>query len=125
MKKMHGVKWSKAGIAAGLAAILLLGITTVAAPSANKDRVEREYMTELSADNWTARSVYNSGERVESFRLNGREVTGTFPFEKDDVLVVEVPQTLTGSYKIGLRYLVFAGISGCNLYGISSLYLEG
>ena len=105
MKKMDGVKWSKAGIAAGLAAILLLGITTVAAPSANKDRVEREYITELSADNWTAHSVYNSGECMESLRLNGQEITGTFPFEKDDVLVVEVPQTLTGSYKIGLRYL--------------------
>ena len=46
---MKKIAFGRAMIAAGIAAVLLLGITTAAAPSANKDRVETEYITELSA----------------------------------------------------------------------------
>ena len=46
---MKKIAFSKVAIAAGLAAILLLGITTAAAPSANKERKETEYITEESA----------------------------------------------------------------------------
>ena len=36
---MKKIAFSKVAIAAGLAAILILGITTAAAPSANKERI--------------------------------------------------------------------------------------
>lgn len=101
---MKKIAFSKAAIAAGVAAILLLGITTVAAPSANKERVETEYITELSADKWIAPSVYNGGYQAANVQLNGQKTTGLFAFKKNDVVAIEVPQELAGSRKIGIRY---------------------
>lgn len=101
---MKKIAISKVVIAAVLAAILLLGITTVAAPSANKERVETEYLTELSAANWMEKSVYSDGYQVPQVLVNGQPVKGTFTFEKNDVLTLEVPQDVTGSRKIGFCY---------------------
>ena len=101
---MRKIAKGRVAIAIGLMAILLIGITTAAAPSANKERTETEYITELSAASWTDPSVYEDGYRAESVKQNGQAVTGSFSFEKDDIMTIEVPGELTGSYKIGLLY---------------------
>ena len=101
---MKKIAFSKVGIAAGLAAIMLLGITTAAAPSANKERKETKYSTELSAKNWTDSSVYEDGYKAESVMLNGETQVESFSFQKNDVLTIEVPQELKGIRKLGLRY---------------------
>ena len=103
---MKKIAFSKVAIAAGLAAILLLGITTAAAPSANKERKETEYITEISAQNWTATDVYNSGYRVTDVLHNGQPVTGEVEFKDGDKLVIAVPQEISGSHKLGLLYHV-------------------
>lgn len=99
-------KKRKAVVAAGIAAILLLGVTTAAAPSAMKERVETDYITELSADNWTSSAVYEDGYQAERLLLNGQAVTGSFVFEKNDIMVIEVPEKISGKRKIGLLYHV-------------------
>ena len=63
---MRKIAKGRVAIAIGLMAILLIGITTAAAPSANKERTETEYITELSAASWTDPSVYEDGYRAES-----------------------------------------------------------
>lgn len=103
---MKKILKSKAWIAAGLAAILLLGITTAAAPSAGKERAKTEYLTELSAGSWTAPAVYEDGYQAETASLNGQPVTGSFTFDKNDILTIEVPGNVTGSRKIGFLYHV-------------------
>lgn len=94
----------RAVIAAVLAAVLLLGVITAAAPSANKERTETEYLTGLSARNWTAATVYENGYQAETVTLGGQEITGAFTFDKNEVLTIEVPQDVKGSRKIGLMY---------------------
>ena len=101
---MKKIAKGKAVIAAVLAAILLLGVTTAAAPSAGKERTETEYLTGLSADNWTAAVVYEGGYQAETAALNGQTVTGSFTFDKNDILTIEVPEKLKGSRKLGLLY---------------------
>lgn len=103
---MKKIAISKVGIAAGLAAILLLGVTTAAAPSANKERTETEYLTEVSAENWIAPQVYSDGYRVEQIALNGQRMTDSFEFGDGDQITIQVPQDLSGSRKIGFRYHV-------------------
>ena len=103
---MKKIAFSKVAIAAGVAAILLLGITTAAAPSANKEREETKYITETSATNWTDTDVYSDGYRVTQMELNGQAVTEAFAFVDGDQLSIQVPQEITGSRKIGLRYHV-------------------
>lgn len=103
---MKKIAFSKVAIAAGIAAILLLGITTVAAPSANKERVEVEYLTGLSAENWVNADVYQSGYQVTQMEVNGAAVNGTFSFGEGDKLTFPVPQNLSGDYHIGFRYHV-------------------
>lgn len=105
MKKIAN---SKVWIAVALTVILLLGITTAAAPSANKERIETEYLTTLSAQTWTDQSVYQDGWRAQNVKLNDQIVTESFEFTKGDNLVVEIPQDLTGNRKIGLLYHVDA-----------------
>ncbi|MBQ8804466.1 MAG: extracellular solute-binding protein [Tyzzerella sp.] len=96
----------KVVIAASIAAILLLGIITIAAPSANKERVETDYITELSAEAWTDSKVYSDGYLVQQIELNDKPITGAFEFSVGDKLAVSVPQELTGGYRIGFRYHV-------------------
>lgn len=103
---MKKIAISKVVIAAGLAAILLLGIITAAAPSANKERIATEYLTELSAANWTATEVYRDGYRVEQLSLNSKETAEAFEFGHGDQISIRVPQELSGDYKIGLLYHV-------------------
>lgn len=103
---MKKIAFSKVAIAAGLAAILLLGITTAAAPSANKERKETEYITEESAKNWIAEDVYNDGYRVTDVLHNGQPITGQVEFKDGDKLVIAVPQEVSGSHKLGLLYRV-------------------
>ena len=103
---MKKIAFSKVAIAAGLAAILLLGITTAAAPSANKERKETEYITEESANNWTAEDVYNDGYLVTTVLHNGQPITGEVEFKDGDKLVIAVPQEVSGSHKLGLLYRV-------------------
>ncbi len=96
----------KVGIAAGLAAILMLGITTAAAPSANTERVETEYITKLSAANWSNAENYRDGYLVEQMELNHQAAKGPFEFQGGDKLVIPVPEQITGKYKIGFLYHV-------------------
>lgn len=103
---MKKIAFSKVAIAALLAAILLLGITTAAAPSANKERKETAYITELSGNNWITESVYQEGYLVPTALLNGEEVTDTFEFGDEDSLTIPVPEEISGNRKIGLRYHV-------------------
>ena len=103
---MKKIAFSKVAIAAGCAAILLLGITTAAAPSANKERKETEYITEESAKNWTAEDVYRHGYLVTDILYNEQSVSGAFEFDNGDKLAITVPQELGGSRKIGLLYHV-------------------
>lgn len=79
---MKKIAKGKAVIAAVLAAILLLGVTTAVAPSAGKERTETEYLTGLSADNWTAAAVYEGGYQAETAALNGQTVTGSLHLTK-------------------------------------------
>ncbi len=97
---------SRAVIAAGLVAILLLGVTTAAAPSVDKERVETEYITGISTENWTAPAVYESGCQAKDLQCNGQVVTGIFTLGKNDVLTIEVPRDAVGSRRIGFRYHV-------------------
>ena len=101
---MKKIAFSKVAIAAGVAAVLLLGITTVAAPSANKERVKTDYITQMSAEKWTDASVYEEGYKAESIMLNGQGVAEAFVFGKDDSISIEVPQGIVGAYSIGFRY---------------------
>lgn len=101
---MKKIAKNKIVIAAGLAAILLLGITTVAAPTANKDRTKTKYITELSAASWTNADVYSAGYHAEYIKLNGQSTTDAFVFNRDDIITIEVPQEIVGSRKLGLRY---------------------
>jgi len=101
---MKRIALSKVVIAAGLAAILLLGVITVAAPTANKDRIETEYLTNLSTEKWTNENVYADGYKVESVKKNGEDISGTFTFQKDEDIVIKLPEELSGKHKIGLRY---------------------
>ena len=103
---MKKIAFSKVAIAAGLAAILLLGITTAAAPSANKERKETKYITEESAKNWTDEDVYNDGYRVTEVLHNGQPITGEVEFKDGDKLVIAIPQEVAGSHKLGLLYRV-------------------
>jgi len=103
---MKKISFSKIAIAAGLAAILLLCIITVAAPSANKERKQTEYITEMSAKNWTDESVYNQGYHVPQVELNGQALTGEFEFNDGDVLKIEIPHDVTGERKVGFSYHV-------------------
>lgn len=101
MKKMMN---RRVGIAAGFAAILLLVIITVAAPTANKERKKTEYLTELSAANWTNPESYSDGYKAEQIELNSQVVTGAFEFQEGDKLTIPVPASMTGTYKIGFLY---------------------
>ena len=101
---MKKIAFGKVGIAVGIAAILLLGIITATAPSANKERVQTEYLTSRSAQTWIDRSVYQNGWRAQLVKHNGQAVDGSFVFAKGDNLTVEVPKELTGSHKIGISY---------------------
>lgn len=101
---MKKIAFGKVGIAVGIAAILLLGIITATAPSANKERVQTEYLTSRSAQTWIDRSVYQNGWRAQMVKHNGQAVDGSFVFAKGDNLTVEVPKELTGSHKIGISY---------------------
>ena len=92
-------------VVACLAVILLLGIT-IAAPSANKERVEAEYLTALSARTWTSSSVYEDGWCAPRVEHNGQEAVGPITFAKGDSLVMEVPDGIVGERKIGLLYHV-------------------
>lgn len=103
---MKKIAFSKVAIAAGVAAILLLGIITAVAPSANKERKETKYITEASAKNWTAEDVYNDGYRVTDVLHNGQPITGEVEFKDGDKLVIAAPQEVSGSHKIGLLYHV-------------------
>lgn len=103
---MKKIAFSKVGIAAGLAAILLLGITTAAAPSANKERVKTEYITELSSENWTHSNVYRNGYHVTQMELNGEKLNGSFEFSDGDKLTLQVEQEFAGNCKIGFLYHV-------------------
>ena len=62
---MKKIAFGKVGIAVGIVAILLLGIITATAPSANKERVQTEYLTSRSAQTWIDRSVYQNGWRAQ------------------------------------------------------------
>ncbi len=103
---MKKIAIRKVGIAAGIAAILLLGITTAAAPSANKERTETKYLTEMSAANWTDPGRYNDGYQAVGLKRNSEPVTGVFEFREDDKLTIPVPDSMTGTYKIGFLYHV-------------------
>ncbi len=103
MKKILNTKTL---IVAGIVAVLLLGIITVAAPSANKEREETQYLTELSAKEWTNETVYGDGYKVQNIKVNGQDAAGVFVFDKNDVLTVDIPSELTGNRKIGIRYHV-------------------
>ena len=103
---MKKISFSKVGIAAAIVAILLLSIITAVAPSANKERKETEYLTKLSAQNWTNPKVYEDGYRAEKFQLNGETVEGAFEFKNGDNLSIKVPKDLEGDYKIGFLYHV-------------------
>lgn len=96
----------KVGIATIIVAILLLGIITAAAPSANIERKETKYITELSAKSWNSSEIYEDGYQVHQLELNSKAVTTPFEFQDGDKLTIQVPQELTGKYKIGLRYHV-------------------
>lgn len=96
----------KVGIATIVVAILLLGIITAVAPSANIERKETKYITELSAKSWNSSEVYEDGYQVQQLELNSKAVTTPFEFQDGDKLTIQVPQELTGKYKIGLRYHV-------------------
>lgn len=96
----------RVGIATIVVAILLLGIITAAAPSANIERKETKYITELSAKSWNSSEVYEDGYQVQQLEVNSKAVTGPFEFQDGDKLTIRVPQELTGKYKIGLRYHV-------------------
>lgn len=91
-------------IVAAIVVIILLGIITVFAPSANKERVDTQYITELSADNWTNSEIYNKGYRIDDMMLNEESVSGSFCFQKGDKLVISAPDHLTGRNKIGILY---------------------
>lgn len=80
-----------------VAAILLLGITTIAAPSADKDRVETEYLTDVSNENWTSKKLYSGGCLVKN---------ESFEFNRNDCVVISVPEQLKGEHQVGLRYHV-------------------
>ena len=96
----------KAGIATIVVAILLLGIITVAAPSANRERTETEYLTDLSARNWKPSQSYEGGYQMNQLELNGQVVNNTIPFQNGDKLLIHVPVEINGVYKIGFRYHV-------------------
>lgn len=103
---MKKIAFGKIALVVGLLIVLILGITTAAAPSANKERLETEYLTELSAKNWTDSSVYENGYQATNIQLNGEAVADDFAFQKKDVLTIGVPAELAGKYKVGLRYHV-------------------
>lgn len=101
---MKKISFGKVGIAVGVAAVLILGITTVAAPSADKERVDTEYITEISAKNWVDSSVYENGYQADNISLNGKNQAGSFAFDKNDVITIEVPDEVKGERKVGFKF---------------------
>lgn len=93
-------------IAAVLVVALILGLITAAAPSAEKERKEAEYLTELSAKQWIQRDVYSGGRRIENISLNGQPAEGSMAFRLNDAISFALPDNLAGDYKIGFFYHV-------------------
>ena len=87
-----------------LVLLLLLGIVTAAAPMAGKVRTETEFLTELSAVNWTVPSVYMDGWQAEEILRNGEQVGTPFVFAPGDEITVAMPRKEKGDYRIGILY---------------------
>lgn len=101
---MKKIPFVKVLVAIGLVLVLLLGIITLVAPSADRNRVETEYITEISAENWVNASVYESGYQVTNVALNGEKQSDAFEFGKDDVVTIEIPENIKGERKVGFVY---------------------
>ncbi len=84
--------------------VVILTVTTAFAPSADKARNGTDYLTVLSPAMWTAPEVYSDGYTADNIMLDGESVSGEFAFEKNSVITVNLPESLSGKRKIGMLY---------------------
>lgn len=105
--------------AAVLTVALILGIVTAAAPSADKERKEAEYLTELSTKQWIHQDVYSGGQRMEHISLNGQPTEGSFAFGLNDTISFVLPDSPDENCRIGFAYHVTEASPMDTLFEIS------
>jgi hypothetical protein len=88
MKKLSK---GKVIIALVLTAVIALSTAIVIAPSADKNRVNAQYLTDISAENWVDESVYNDGTKITEISLNGTSVEAGFQFKTGDTITFNAP----------------------------------
>ena len=100
MKRLSKVKVI---IAFVLIAVIALSTAIVIAPSADKNRIDTIFLTDISAENWVDESVYNDGTKITEISLNGTSVEAGFQFKTGDTITFNAPVN-EDEYNIGFVY---------------------
>ena len=88
MKRLSKVKVI---IAFVLIAVIALSTAIVIAPSADKNRIDTIFLTDISAENWVDESVYSDGTKITEISLNGTSVEAGFQFKTGDTITFNAP----------------------------------